>query len=59
MFGNKGALWSNEAHVAKSASFSGQTLCGVPMLSTNWCRIEKVEDIGCKKCIEIYKNQTK
>ena len=53
IFGNKGNVWNNEAHIADN-SFSGRTLCKVPMLSTNWARIENVEHIGCKECLEIY-----
>lgn len=54
MFGNKGAVWSNAAHIAQSGTFSGTTLCGTPMLSTNWARIENVENIGCPECLEAY-----
>jgi hypothetical protein len=53
MFGNKGDVWNNTAHVAKSG-FSGKTLCEIPMLSTNWARINEVKEIGCPKCLEIY-----
>lgn len=52
MFGNKGSVWNNEAHICEDSS--PRTLCDVPMLSTNWCRIEGVQDIGCPKCIETY-----
>ena len=55
MFGNKGALWSNAAHIAKSGSPT--TLCSTPMLSTNWCRIEEVKEIGCPECLMEYKKQ--
>jgi hypothetical protein len=55
MFGNKGALWSNTAHIAKSGS--SRTLCEMLMLSTNWCRIEGVEEIGCPECLAEYKKQ--
>jgi len=58
MFGNKGNVWSNTAHIAKS-DMSGTTLCGTPMLSNNWARIEKVEEIGCPECLAIYKEQIK
>lgn len=51
-FGNKGAVWSNETHIAKSGQ-SG-TLCGTPMLSSNWARIENHTEIGCPKCLQIY-----
>lgn len=57
IFGNKGAVWNNECHIAKSNQPS--TLCGVPMLSSNWARIEDVQEIGCKKCLEIYEQETK
>lgn len=54
IFGNKGNLWSNGAHIAEDG-YSPTTLCGVPMLSTNHCRNEK--EIGCKECIDIYNLQ--
>lgn len=53
IFGNKGAVWSNECHIQESG-ITVTTLCGVPMLSTNWARIERVDEIGCPKCIEAY-----
>lgn len=53
-FGNKGAVWSNETHIAESGSFSGTTLCGTPMLSSNWASIEEHPTIGCKKCLAVY-----
>jgi hypothetical protein len=56
VFGNKGNVWSNTAHIAKS-DFSGRTLCGVPMLSNNWARIEQVDTIGCSECLARYKDQ--
>ena len=56
IFGNKGNVWSNECHIGKS-DFSGRTLCGVPMLSSNWARIEEVNSILCTKCLEHYKQQ--
>ena len=52
LFGNKGAVWSNAAHLSKSGLST--TLCGLPMLSTNWARIEGVTEIGCAKCIAVY-----
>ena len=53
IFGNKGNVWNDTAHISKS-DFSGRTLCGVPMLSSNWARIEEVDTIGCSKCLERY-----
>lgn len=54
VFGNKGACWSDKIHIAKSGAFTGRTLCGTPMLSSNWARIWERKDVGCPKCIEIY-----
>jgi hypothetical protein len=54
MFGNKGAVWTNTVHIAQAGIFAGTTLCGTPMLSTNWARIENVEHIGCPECLEEY-----
>lgn len=54
IFGNKGNVWGNTAHIAKS-DMSGRTLCGTPMLSNNWARIEQVTHIGCEKCLAEYK----
>ena len=59
MFGNWGAVWSKKAHIAESGSFSGTTLCGVPMLSSNHCQNEKVEDIGCPECLTAYEKLNK
>ena len=56
IFGNKGNVWNDECHISKS-DFSGRTLCGVPMLSNNWARIEEVDTIGCYECLKRYKNQ--
>jgi len=53
IFGNKGNVWTNTAHIAKS-DFSGRTMCGVPMLSNNWARIEGVKTIGCPQCLLMY-----
>lgn len=57
MFGGKGDVWSNTAHISKDGS--PRTLCGKPMLSTNWVRIEDVQTVGCTKCIELYKEENK
>jgi hypothetical protein len=50
-FGNKGAVFSNKTHIAYKGS---ETLCGTPMLSSNWARIDKHEEIGCPECLTIY-----
>ena len=55
IFGNKGSVWNDSAHVSKSGEST--TLCGTPMLSSNWARIEKLEHIGCEECINKYNNQ--
>jgi len=52
VFGNKGAMWSDKAHIAGRGS---TTLCGTPMLSSNSCRDM---DPGCPECIDIYRKET-
>jgi len=52
IFGNKGNVWNNTAHIFKSGEGN---LCGTPALSNNWARIEQVENIGCPECLEKYK----
>jgi hypothetical protein len=54
LFGNKGTVWEDKCHIAKDG-FDPNTLCGTPMLSTNWAKYNKVEHIGCEECIKIYK----
>jgi hypothetical protein len=54
MFGNKGAVWSNKVHIAKSGD--AVTLCGTPMLSSNHAKYEGVEYIGCPSCLAKYHN---
>lgn len=59
IFGNKGNVWSDNAHIFQSNGLSnGRTLCGVPMLSTNWAKLEEVQHIGCPECIKIYTKTT-
>ncbi len=52
LFGNKGSLWSEQAHIAQSGFNRSGTNCGIPMLSSNWIAIEGVEQAGCAKCIK-------
>ena len=52
-FGNKGAVWSNKTHIATSDSPTPTTLCGTPMLSSNWAKIENHPTIGCKQCLKL------
>jgi hypothetical protein len=52
IFGNKGNVWGDTAHIYKSGEGN---LCGTPALSTNWARIEEVKTIGCPRCLELYK----
>lgn len=51
MFGNKGAVWANKAHIAHKDS---ETLCGTPMLSTNWAHIKNLQEVNCPECLAIY-----
>lgn len=53
LFGGKGDVWTNNAHIAKSG-FHSTTLCGRAMLSTNWVAFEGIENPGCQECIKIY-----
>jgi len=52
LFGGKGDVWSNTAHL----SYGGMptTLCGRPMLSTNWVRINEVQQVGCAECTMLF-----
>ena len=52
LFGGKGDVWSNTAHL----SHGGMpiTLCGRPMLSTNWVRINEVQEVGCSECSRLF-----
>ena len=54
VFGNKGNVWNDTAHIYKSGEGN---LCGTPALSTNWARIEEVKTIGCPNCLARYNNQ--
>ena len=56
VFGNKGNVWNNTAHIYKNGTGN---LCGTPALSTNWARIEKVETVGCPECLKKYQNEVK
>ena len=51
IFGNKGNVWENTAHIYKSGEGNQ---CGTPALSTNWARIEEVKTIGCPECLKRY-----
>ena len=51
IFGNKGNVWSNTAHIFKSGYGN---LCNTPALSTNWAKIENLTHIGCSECLEEY-----
>lgn len=55
LFGGKGNVWSNTAHIYQSGNGN---LCGTPSLSTNWVRKEGVTEAGCPECVEIYKNKS-
>jgi len=51
VFGNKGNVWGDTAHIYKSGEGN---LCGTPALSNNWARIEGVKTIGCPECLKRY-----
>lgn len=54
VFGNKGNVWSNTAHIYQSGKGN---LCGTPALSFNHAG-DAGMDAGCEKCCQIYKEQT-
>jgi hypothetical protein len=53
VFGNKGNVWENTAHIYKHGEGN---LCGTPALSSNWASIEGVQTIGCPRCLERYQS---
>jgi len=53
-FGGRGDVFSNTAHIAESGDGTHRTMCGIPMLSTNWVRINEVKIIGCPECLNKY-----
>jgi|688.fasta_scaffold58428_9 hypothetical protein len=63
IYGNKGNVWANECHAYRSHSTDGFELvfsgnvCGTPALATNWARIEGITKVGCKRCLEILKQE--
>ena len=52
LFGGKGDVWSNTAHLSHGGMAS--TLCGRPMLSTNWVRINEINEVGCDECSRLF-----
>ena len=52
LFGGKGDVWSNTAHLSHGGMST--TLCGRPMLSTNWVRINEVNEVGCVECSRLF-----
>jgi hypothetical protein len=56
LFGNKGNVWNNTAHIYKSGTGN---MCGTPALSTNWAREMEVTHVGCPECIAKYKQEEK
>ena len=52
LFGGKGDVWNDTAHLSKGGMVT--TLCGRPMLSTNWVRINEVQDVGCAECSRLF-----
>jgi hypothetical protein len=51
LFGNKGNVWNNTAHIYKQGEGN---LCGTPALSTNHVRIEGINVAGCEACLKKY-----
>lgn len=55
-YGNKGSVWSDKVHIGKSGKST--TLCGTPMLASNWARIWEHPSCKCPECLEVYTNET-
>lgn len=55
LFGGRGDVWEDTAHIAKSGSHT--TMCGKSMLSSNWVRLEGIENAGCAECLKLYGNE--
>ena len=53
-FGNKGNVWSDNTHIASAIDHTFGTLCGIPMLSSNWAQIEEHPEVKCPKCLAVY-----
>jgi hypothetical protein len=56
IFGNKGNVWSNTAHIYKNGTGN---MCGTPALSSNWAREMNVIHAGCPECIIKYNQEAK
>jgi hypothetical protein len=56
IYGNKGDVWNNTAHIYKS---SVGVLCGKPALATNHVRLNEIQEIGCTECMKIYLEEVK
>ena len=56
IFGGKGNVWTSTSHAYKNGQGN---LCGTPALSTNWARLEGVEEVGCPACLEKLEQSTK
>jgi len=52
IFGNKGNVWSDTAHIYKGGEGN---LCGTPASFLNWAEMEQITHIGCKVCLEKYR----
>ena len=55
IYGNKGNVWSNTAHIYKSGFGN---LCGTPALSSNHARLEGLTEMGCLECNKIYNRES-
>jgi hypothetical protein len=56
IFGNKGNVWSNTAHIYKNGTGN---MCGTPALSSNWAREMNITYAGCQECITKYNQEAK
>lgn len=56
IYGNKGSVWSNTAHAYKSGYGN---LCGTPALAINHAKLSGMKEVGCPKCLEKLKEESK
>ena len=62
LFGGKRDVWGNTAHITETGindkgQFHTTTMCGRPMLSSNWVAIQEVKEAGCPECLKLYNTQ--
>jgi len=52
IYGNKVSAWDNTAHAFKDGN-----LCGKPSLADNFAKFQGIDEVGCKDCLKLLKQQ--